>query len=392
MYHTALWRSFRRLFPAVLAASFLLVPMLSHAADAAPKKPGTDLLVFPNGDKLIGMLDHEADGTVFFNSDNAGAIQAKWADLKELHTGEPFAVIKNEDKVRRGHPNSDIATGTISVEGTTLTLTAASGQQQIPVSDVKYLVEAKTFENAISKRQKLSQGITGSVLAGAGTVTSTQDSVNYNAGVALARAVPPVEWMPPSSRTLLDFTSAYGRITQPNTPTVKTNILHGDIEEDEYVTSRLYFLEQAVFDHNFAQGLDLQQMYGGGIGYTVIKSTIQELDLTATVNYTKQQFAAPIVTVIPPAPRSLNLIGATFADNYMRKLPRHILLTQLASITPQFNIPDAYSANGALALTFPVVKNLGLSVGLVDSYLHNPPSGFKSNSLQFNTGLTYSIP
>src|SRR6185437_3471139 len=131
---------------------------------------------------------------------------------------------------------------------------------------------------------------------GVSTVTSTQNSTSINTGVVLSRAVPPVAWMPPRQRTLLNFSNSYGKVSQPNTPTVKTSILHAGIEEDQYLSPRFYLLGQGTWDHNYSQGLDLQQLYGGGAGYTVIKNTVQELDVTGIIDYTKQSFSA-----VPPA-------------------------------------------------------------------------------------------
>jgi hypothetical protein len=59
---------------------------------------------------------------------------------------------------------------------------------------------------------------------------------------------------------------------------------------------------------------------------------------------------------------------------------------------PQWNVMDAYSANANIGLAMPVFKKLAFSIQIIDSYLNNPPTGFKGNSLQFNTGLTYTLP
>ena len=283
--------------------------------------------------------------------------------------------------------DADIPIGTVSIEGDTLTVSTLHGTQQIPVKNIAFIIDQATFEKNVFKRQGLTQGITGTVSAGASTVNSTQNSVSINTGVVLSRVVPPVTWMPARQRTLLNFNSNYGKVTQPNTPTVKTNILHGAIEEDEYFSPRFYLLEQATYDHNFSQGLDLQQLYGIGAGYTVIKDAQQELDLTAIMDYTKQQFSASGVT---PA-TSTNLVGSSFGDNYVRNFPRKIVLTEIALFNPAWNTPADYSANVSVGATFPVFKNFGFSVGVIDSYLNDPPAGFLGNSVQFNTGLTYMI-
>ncbi len=376
-------------FGILLAAGVVLVATVFQAcaADAAAK-PAPDVLVFSNGDKLTGTLDHEAGGTVFFKSDNAGMVQVPWAKLKGLHSEKPFAVIENGVPVGRKKANLDVPVGNVEVDGDTLSVMTSQGARQIPVKNIAYLVDEPTFEKNVKHGQGLLQGITGSVSAGASTVSSTQNSVSVNTAVVLARAVPPVAWMPARQRTLLNFSSNYGRITEPNTPTVKTNILHGGLEEDEYLSPRFYLMQQAMFDHNFSQGLDLQQLYGLGVGYTVIKKPVQELDVTAIIDYTKQQFAA---TATGPA-TSTDLVGSSFGDNYIRHFPRKIVFTEVATINTPWNSPGDYSANVAVGASFPVYKNLGFSVGVIDSYLNNPPAGFKGNSVQFNTGLTYSIP
>lgn len=372
------------IFPCLFLAGCLFQTLPTQAADAAAKP---DVLVFSNGDMLTGKLDHEAGGTVFFASDNAGTVQVPWAKLKQLHTQEPFAVIETGAPVGRKKANLDIPVGTISIDGDTLTVTTQTGTKQISVKNIAYIVDQPTFDKNVNKKQGLTEGITGTVSAGASTVNSTQNSASINTGVVLSRTVPPVTWMPPRQRTLLNFNSNYGKVSQPNTPTVKTNILHGGLEEDEYLSPRFYLLEQGAWDHNYSQGLDLQQLYGAGAGFTAIKNPIQELDLTAIIDYTKQSFSA---SGTAPA-YSNNIIGSSFGDNYIRNFPKKIVFTEIAMFNPAWNTPSDYSANVSVGATFPVFKNFGFSVGVIDSYLNDPPAGFKGNSVQFNTGLTYSI-
>jgi hypothetical protein len=63
------------------------------------------------------------------------------------------------------------------------------------------------------------------------------------------------------------------------------------------------------FDHNFGQDLELQQIYGGGFGWTVLKTRKQEANLKGTIQYEKQQF-------ITGGGGNQNLIGSTFAATY----------------------------------------------------------------------------
>jgi hypothetical protein len=172
----------------------------------------------------------------------------------------------------------------------------------------------------------------------------------------------------------------------------KTNIIHFDAEQDWYISPRFYFLVDTSFDHNYSQGLDLQQIYGGGLGYTVIKTPKQELDVKFDIHYERQQyFVTPNIVPPPPLTPSKNLIGANFGDTYMLKLPKGLIFNQGAVVTPAFNQSNAYSAVATAGLLFPVYKRLGFTVGALDDFLNDPAAGSKKNSFQFTAGVTYTL-
>ena len=136
-------------------------------------------------------------------------------------------------------------------------------------------------------------------------------------------------------------------------------------------------------DHNFSQGLDLQQLYGGGIGWTAIKKPKQVLDLKASVSYIRQSFSE--------SADNKDLIGSTFADTYLYRLPHGVVFNQSLVATPAWNNIKAYSALGSAALLFPAYKQFGISLSVLDTFLNDPPAGFKKNSFQFTAGLTYTL-
>ncbi|HEX8710268.1 MAG TPA: DUF481 domain-containing protein, partial [Terracidiphilus sp.] len=167
----------------------------------------------------------------------------------------------------------------------------------------------------------------------------------------------------------------------------KTAIYHADAERDENFTPRYFALVMASFDHNFSQSLDLQQIYGGGLGWTAFKTPRQEADLKATMQYEKQSF----ISGGPGA--NQNLIGSTFSADYEAHLSL-ITFSQTVAYIPAYNNPRAYSAAESDTLGFPAYKNLSFSVGTADSYLNDPPATLpptKRNSFQFTMGLTFAI-
>jgi hypothetical protein len=347
-------------------------------------KPEPDVLIFTDGEKLIGHLLRSTGDKVTFKSDMAGEITVEWKTIQELHSAQKYAVIQKGVPLRKNEAEAKVPRGTIAMAEQKIEVHPGGEhpQQTVAVGDAAYVVDEAAFEKALH-RPGIFEEWTGAIAGGASLVEATQKSNTFTASIGLIRAVPSENWLDPRNRTIVDFSMSYGKLTQPNTPAVKTSIYHANAERDEYFTGRVYGFGQLGYDHNFSQGLDLQQAYGGGVGWTVIKSERQTLDVKASMSYIKQQFEDPT--------KNQNLIGSTFAEGYHRTLAHGILLSEQIAATPAWNNTKAYSASGGAGLTMPVFKRLSVAISAMDTFLNNPPAGFKKNSLQFTTGVTYSL-
>ncbi len=379
----------RLVLPATLVLPFALPLQAQTAPAAAP-----DVILFTNGDQLTGKLLREVDGKVTFHSDIAGDVTVTWDKIKSIKSGQNFAVVQQGQHVTRKTADADIAKGAVQVEDEQVKVAPATGgsTKDIPVKNAQYMIDAPTFETEVRKNPGFFYGWTGGITAGATLVEATQNSRNFTGGVALVRRIPTVDWLDPRNRTIFDFTGAYGTVTQPGTVGTKTNIIHFDGEHDWYFNPRLYALVDMSLDHNYSQGLNLQQIYGGGLGYTLIKTPTQELDLKFDIHYERQQFfVTPNIVPPPPLTPSKNLIGANFGDTYMIKLPHGLVFNQGAVVTPAFNQTNAWSATATAGLLFPVYKRLGFSLGALDDFLNDPAVGSKKNSFQFTAGVTYTL-
>ena len=393
----------------LLAAS---APGCLLAADPADKKPKTpepkaaapapDVVVFTNGDKLTGKLLREVNGTVTFHSDLVGDVNVSWDKIKELHSSGAFAVLEKGVMPKRKLGEAQIPIGVLSVEDKKIELKSAAARAEIPaipVANAAYVIDQATLDKQLLRSPGFFAAWNGSATAGLTLVKATQNQYTVNSAVALARIVPTVGWLEPRNRTTLDFNSSFGKITAPayTDPTTgifypetitKSNILHGDAERDEYFSPRVYTLAELSFDHNYAQSLDLQQVYGLGLGSTVYKHPKQQLDLKAAGQYESQKFFNSTAGI------NQNLIGATIGGHYLLTLPMKITFTQQIDYLPAFNNLRAYSITETDALNFPTYKNFSLTVGSLDSYINNTPPTVpltKRNSFQFTIGATYAI-
>lgn len=174
------------------------------------------------------------------------------------------------------------------------------------------------------------------------------------------------------------------------------NILSDKINEDlpknvfpVPQTGCLIAVGQVAFDHNFAQRLSLQSIYGAGVGYTAFSTPRRQLDPKATVQYESQRFIQSPAVIAP----SVNLVGSTFSLSYIARL-KPMTYTQGVAFIPSCNVSNAYSAYETNTLAFRVYKSLSFAVGILDSYLNNPPVSVpatKRNSFQLTMGLSYAI-
>jgi hypothetical protein len=388
----------------LLPVIFLFIPAPAAHANApnpaAGKKKETappDRIVFTNGDELSGTFEREVAGTVTFHSDILGEINVPWSKIKELRTKTPMAVLDKNVTPRRGKVPQHLPEGTLTVSDDMITVHPPDNAmiKPIPVKNAQYILDRTTLDKQIYGRPGFFAGWNGSATAGATIVQATQKQYTFNGAVALVRQVPTLSWLDTSNRTTIGFTGSYGKITQPaytsegvfypSTDT-KSAIYHAEAERDEYFSPRLYALAQTSFDHNYSQGLDLQQIYGVGVGDTIIKQPKQVLDIKATIQYENQDFIDATDGV------NQDLIGSTFAGVYVLKLLHGIVLNQQVSYIPAYNNVNAYSATESDTIAIPFYKNLSFSVGTQDSYLNNPPPAVPPtmrNSFQFNFGATY---
>jgi hypothetical protein len=396
----------RRIFASTTFALVLFVlAALCHSSQLfaaepdAPKAP-PDVLVFTNGDQLSGTFLHEVGGKVTFHSDMVGDVDIEWSKIKELRTQTKMAVLEKSVTLNPRKPvPANVPQGTVTVAADTVTVHPENNATipPIAVKDATYIVDQTTLTKQMGHEPGFFTAWNGSATAGATIVQSTQKQYTFSGDVALARVIPTMTWLNPKNRTTIDFSGSYGKITQktfisggvfyPGTST-KTALFHADAERDEYFSPRVYVLGMAAFDHNYSLLLDLQQIYGGGIGWTAIKTPTQELDLKGTVQYEKQSFinAAPGV--------NQNLIGSTFAVIYLLKLPHDMIFNQQVAYIPAWNNTRAYSITEVDSLAIPAYKNLAFSIGTLDTYLNNPPPAIpstKRNSFQFTLGVTYTI-
>ena len=395
-------RSARHRFILILLACGVFL-FAGHARAAAPPaKPATDTLVLTDGEQLIGKLVKVRSGSITFHSDIVGDVTVPIAKIKELHTAQSaqFAVVEKNQRITRKNAVRDIPVGVIAIQDDAIHVAPAGApEKSIPASNVAFLIDEATYNRELHNTQDFLYGWTGTVTAGATLVESTNSAETYTGAATLVRAVPTISWLPPASKTTLNLSGTYGlakqaqissgaTILQPAS-TTKTDILHGGVEYDKYWSTEFFGFVNAGADHNYGSGLRMQQAYGGGAGWTILRNPKNELDLKAEMQYEQQQFYNGASSMLGTP--TLNLATAAVTETLKQRFEHGMVLNEYMTLTPAFNVTQAYSAVANAMLTFPLYKRINFSLTSTDNYIGNPPQGYQRNTFQFTAGATYVL-
>ena len=366
-------------------------------------------LTLKNGDRLTGQLLNSTGTEIKFKSDLAGEVTVAWSSVTELKSNREFAVIPKDVKDTRDsaavpqggikiHEKDVVVSPTVPGKSETNAAPSKTEEKvdasnkevaatkEIPTSKIGFIVDDASYQDEIHRKIGWRSGWDGHIATGSTTILSTQRSYLLTVSTMLRRSVPTVSWLDPKLRTTIDFNLSAGETTQVGQPTTITNVYHVGAERDEYFSRRGYYLQVTSFDHDFSQGLVLQQIYGGGVGATLLKRENQQFDVTADLHYEGQQFNA----TADVSELNRHLIGSSLTEAYSRKWGK-IRFDEKLAADIAWNNASAFSASGNSSVRMPVYKKLGFSVSVIDNFLNDPQIGFNKNSLQFSTGFAFSL-
>ena len=166
------------------------------------------------------------------------------------------------------------------------------------MAKAQYIMDGATLDKQIYHEPGFFAGWNGSATAGATVVSASSNQYTFTGAVNLVRAflggvARRAEQDDFRVQRIVRQDHAAGLFVSGNAPShrdhvpvpavvTKSSISHLGAERDEYFSPRVYVLAQMAFDHNYAQDLQLQQIYGGGFGWTATKSPKHEVDLKGT--------------------------------------------------------------------------------------------------------------
>ncbi len=359
-----------------------------------------DTIILGNGDTLTGKVGKVVYGKRELSQRRTGRPDDSMTKIKAMHTTTAFAAGATTEQLTKKNVAEQVPVGKITLENETLSVMLPQGEvREFPVKELNFMLDEQAYRRELHNQSDFLYGWYGTATLGATVVTSTNSAQTYTGSVGLVRAIPTIAGLPAGSKTILNLSATYGLAKDPEiisggnvfqtASVTKTDILHGDLEYDKFFTPMVFGLVSGSADHNFGNGLELQQAYGAGIGWAILRSPQNDLAVRASLQYEQQQFYNGITSGLGTPTE--NLISASIGETWSRTFPHSIKFNEYVTLNPTFNVIKAYSGVAGAGFVFPVYKNLNFSVTTTDNYLGDPPEGFLRNTFQFTTGITYTL-
>jgi len=339
-----------------------------------------DQITLKNGDHLSGKIVKSDGKTLVLHTEFAGDVTVDFKAITQILADEDLRVSTSDKKTLVGRVTT--SDGKIEVA------TKGEGTVGVPLGNVVTIGKQADYEKSV--HPGLLHGWNGGVNVGFSLARGNSETSN----LALAiNAVHP---------TLNDKTSIYlASIDTKNdlaSPSTVANLVTAGLRYDHNLNPRLFAFVGADFMSNALQNLDLRGVYGGGMGFHVIKSDNTVLDLLAGLNYTHETYSngqevTPVT--VPPSFTSYGVthrfMALTLGEELLHKVGKTTVITEKLYFFPDLSNTGEYRGTFDLGTVTKISKWLGWQNQLSDIYVSNPPLGAKKNDLILTTGLNFSF-
>ena len=316
-----------------------------------------------NGDRLSGSITNLGDNKLTVKTEYAGAVTLGWDAVSTISSATPLVITGS---------NKETASGTVTTRDDRLLVDTASGQKEIPFTDIvaiRSVAEQGAYEKSL--HPGMLQGWAGGGNFGLALARGNADTTSLSLGFTAARPTP-------TDKLSITASSLYARNTTNGISTTSADAFAGSLRYDRNLTPKIFafVLMAGAYDH--AQALDERINPSAGLGLHAIASKATTLDLLAGIGYTYENYSTGLTN---------NLINATLGEELTHKLSAATSLFQDVYFFPDFNQSGNYRGNFDFGLASKIHGALTWNMTFGDRYVTNPPLGKKKNDVLLTTGL-----
>lgn len=335
-----------------------------------------DQVVLKNGDRLTGTIEKSDGKDLVIKTEFAGEVTVQFSAIQEIKSDQQLHVESKDGQKTVGALSTS--------EGKVEVATKTGATVEVPKDNITVIrndAEQRAYEKAMYPG--FFEGWDGGVNLGFGLTRG--NSATKNLGVAFKA----VRTGHRDKLSIYDNT-VYATNDAPGaTPSLTADLKQGGVRYDRDLTKRLFGFGITDFMSDGLQGLNIRALFGGGLGYHLIKNDNTTLDILGGANYTHENYTEGL----PGATSSLirNFASLQIGDEFMTKVRKNTVITQNFYFFPDLSNTGEYRATFNIGTVTKINKWFGWQNSFGDIYVTNPPVGKKNNDLFFTTGLNLAF-
>jgi putative salt-induced outer membrane protein YdiY len=327
-----------------------------------------DQVVLKNGDRLTGTILKSDGKDLVLKTEFIGEVTIRWDAVQGMTSSE---------ELHLGLKSGQKLVGQVSTtDGTFVVATKSGGNVETPkdsISVIRNNNEQLSYDKSLNPG--LREGWTGGTNVGFALTRGNSQTKNLSLAFNAARKTL-------NDKLGLYMNTVYATNDAPGAvPSTTANAIQGGLRYDHDITPRVFGFGSADFQEDSLQSLNLRSIFGGGLGFHMIKSESTTLDLLGGINYTRENYDA----------FTRNFAASTVGEELLHKLRASTSLTQSLYFYPNLSDAGDYRSTFNFGTVTKVSKWLGWQNAFGDIYVSNPPVGKKKNDVLFTTGLNISF-
>jgi putative salt-induced outer membrane protein len=363
----------------------VLLPLLAPVVFADQPAP-KDQVTLKNGDRLTGAIVSSDDKTLLLKTEFAGDVTIKWEAITTIESSQDLNLTLKDGHRLSGKVSTE--DGKLVVTSTAPSSTPGSAPKD-SITAIRNDAEQKTFDANAEKmaHPKFTYFWSGLFDTGLALTRGNSATTSYTLSSKAIRETP------------RDKLTVYANYIYANDDTIPpshttANAILSGVRGDLNVSARVFVFALADFQSDQLQHLDLRQVYGGGLGYHVIKTPHTTFDVFGGFTYDRDSFGAYTLTnptpppVLTPVAASVqNSAEGLVGEEFDSQLSKRTTLTERFSFYPNISHVGDYRLQFDASVASQLKNWLSWHLTYSERYITYPPPGLKGNDVLLSTGL-----
>ncbi len=345
-----------------------------------------DQVTLKNGDRLTGTIVTGDGKTLLIKTEFTGDVTVQWDAITDIESQQVLNLtLKDGTRLSGKITTVDGKFVAMAPAAAAPAPTSAAPATKDAIVSVKDNAEQQAADLAAERmaHPKFTYFWSGLFDTGLALTRGNSSTTTFTLATKEVRETP-------KDKLSVYATYIYGN--DDSTPPSRTiaNALSAGVRGDLNLSPKLFAFAFANYETNALQNLNLRQVYGGGLGYHIIKTANTTFDVFGGFSYDRDAFGA--YTLVGPPPvfypaTNQNSAEVVIGEEFDTKFNKRSALAETFSIYPNLSHTGDYRMQFNSTFSTLLKNWLSWQLTFSDSYISYPPPGLKANDLVLSTGL-----